>query len=353
METAVHGLAREQARWGHHVEVVTLQHALDDGRGLPHVDHEGVRYVRVHRIGPRRYPFAWGLKRAVTGADLVHVHGLDGLADRLVRARHRPLIGISTHGAYLHSKRLWALKQGLLRSWTRQTLDRAESVWFTSEVDRSLLAPAGVDGEVVPNGVDLDPFLRVERFRIPGRWLVLGRVDRHKGIEQLIDALPHLDPRIHLELVGPDAGHGWTERLRRRAGELRVGDRIHLRGEQPRAEVLDLLGTAELALFPSRHEAFGIAVVEAMAAGCPVVVSDIEAHRALVTDEVTGFVLDMSDPRATAARLQALASSGPERVSEAGREAARAHGWDRRLEAWNRAYARLLARRLFPAEGPG
>ena len=44
METAIHGLARAQVAAGHRVEVVTLQYALDDGRGLPHVDHDGVRY---------------------------------------------------------------------------------------------------------------------------------------------------------------------------------------------------------------------------------------------------------------------------------------------------------------------
>ncbi len=340
METAIHGLARRQVAQGNRVEVISLQYAAD-GRGLPDVDHEGVRYRRLPRVGPKRYPFAFGLRRAVSGADLVHVHGLDGFADRLVRARDRPVVGISTHGGYLHSKRNWTLKQGMLRTVTRQTLDQAEAVWFTSEVDRVALAPTGVRGRVVANGVDLEPFLAVERLPIPGRWVVVGRIDRHKGIDRLLDALVHLKD-VELIAIGPDAGS--RAELEALAERLGLSGRVRFVGEVRPSELPDWFSEAELAVFPSRHEAFGIAVVEAMAAGCPVAVSDIDAHRALVEEGRTGFVIDFSQPAWAAARLAvASASKG---VGLAAREAALAHGWDRRVEDWNEAYVELLGRRL-------
>ena len=345
METMIHGLARAQAAAGHRVEVITLQYALDDGRGLPHVDHEGVRYRRLPRVGPKRYPFAYGLRRAVSGADLVHVHGLDGLADRLVRTAERPLVGISTHGGYLHSRRNWRMKQAMLRTVTRQTLWLAESVWFTSEVDKAALAPAGVSGQVVRNGVDLTAFSSVERGPIRGRWVVVGRVDRHKGLDRLFDTLIHVPPSVNVDVIGPDAGtRAGLETLLERHGLV---DRVRFRGELSPSEIALALASAELAVFPSRHEAFGIAVVEAMAAGTPVVVSDIPAHRALVEPERTGFVLDFDDHRAAAAALTEIAGRA-ESVSAEARRAAQAHSWENRLAEWDRAYVELLGRRLLP-----
>lgn len=343
METAIHGLARAQVAAGHRVEVVTLQYALDDGRGLPHVDHDGVRYRRVHRLGPKRYPFAYGLRRAVQGADVVHVHGIDGLADRLVRANARPLVGISTHGGYLHSQRNRWVKQAMLRTVTRRTMFLAEAVWFTSEVDRLALAPAGIRGQVVPNGVAIDSFLDVHRAPEPGLWVVLGRVDRHKGLDRLFDALAFLPESVRIEVIGPDAGS--MAHLERRLARMGHRHRVRFRGSLEPHRVAQTLGRAELALFPSRHEAFGIAVVEAMAAGAPVAVSGIDAHRALVDDGRTGFVVDYDEPRGVAHALQRL-SGEAERVSDAARTAARAHGWDRRIGDWERAYSDLLACRM-------
>lgn len=343
METLIHGLARAQAAAGHEVHVVTLQHALDDGRWLPDVDHDGVRYRRLARVGPRRYPFAWGLARAVRGADLVHAHGLDGLVDRLARASDRPPLGISTHGGYLHGRRQWNLKQALLRTVTRETFRRAGAVWYTSEIDRVAFCPAGVPGEVVTNGVDVVPFLATERAPVPGRWVVVGRLDQHKGLDRLLAVVPHLGPTIHLTLVGPDAGRGTLAGLEAQRARLGVEDRVSFATETGADVVREAFRTAELALFPSRHEAFGIAVVEAMAAGCPVAVSGIDAHRALVDHGRTGFHVDFANPRSAADELDAIRSLDLSRVGAAAREAARAHGWDRRLADWDRAYEALLA----------
>lgn len=343
MEVMIHGLARAQVAAGHAVEVVTLQRALDDGRWLPDVDHDGVRYRRLHRLGPRRYPFAWGLARAVRGADVVHAHGLDGLVDRLARAADRPPLGVSTHGGYLHGRGQWQLKQALLRSVTRTTLRRADAVWYTSEVDRRAFGPAGVAGEVVPNGVDVAPFLDTPRAPERGRWVVVGRLDRHKGLDRLLEVVPHLPDDVHLHLVGPDAGKGTLAALEARRRSLGLDHRVSVDTSTGDGVVRDAFRTAELALFPSRHEAFGIAVVEAMAAGCPVAVSRIDAHRALVDHGRTGFHVAFDDPRSAADELLALRASDLPTVGAAAREAARAHGWDRRIADWDRAYAALLA----------
>ena len=191
METVVRGLSESLQQLGHEVVVFTLDESPDGTVQYADGEHRGVRYRRLQRVGPWRYPRARGLVQAVKGFDVVHVHGLDGLADQLVRGRkiHGARVAVSTHGGFFHTSRQPWLKALWLRTVTRYTLGRADAVWFTSEQDRQMLAPARVDGVHIPNGVDVAGFSEVIRAPVIGRWLVPGRVESHKGIEDLLGAL--------------------------------------------------------------------------------------------------------------------------------------------------------------------
>jgi alpha-1,3-mannosyltransferase len=338
MESVVAGLAAALSARGHEVRIVTL------AEGSPPGDDA---VVRLPRVGPRRWPMASGLRDAVSDADVVHVHGVDGLADQLLWSRRRCPIGVSTHGAFLHRSR-GPLKQLWMRTATRLSLGRADAVWFTSESDRAALAPARVTGPVIPDGVDVARFSRVHRQPEPGRWLVPGRLDVHKGVDDLIRALGQLrelDPRpFQVDVVGPDRVRGLRERLIRLARRNGVEDRIRFVGEVDRDALLDAMGRAELALFPSRHEGFGVALVEAMAAGVPVVASAIPPHDAKVAPGVDGFRADFRDPRAAALAIRHARGADLGLIGSRARGSAAAHGWDRRVLDWERAYAALLER---------
>lgn len=341
MEAAVDGLARALAGRGHDVRVVTLDHAITDGTPLPEARHDGVPYLRVPRVGPRMYPFARGLGRHLRGADVVHVHGLDGLADLVVRGRHGARVGISTHGGYFHTPRLGPVKEAWLRTVTRRTLRRADAVWYTSEADRDRLAAAGVPGPVMVNGVDTSRFADLRRAPEAGRFVVFGRLDVHKGLSDLLDALGALaarDPRpFFLDVVGPEAAPGLVDGLRRRAGGLPV--RFH--GALPEARLREVLSTAELALFPSRYEGFGIAVVELMAAGIPVVVSAIPAFDRLVQPGVSGHRVDFTRAEQAARALASIREAEHDPLVREARRAAARYSWDRRVEEWVLAYRAL------------
>lgn len=350
LETAVAGLAAALVDRGHDVEVVTLDRGFADDRALPDATWRGVRYRRLPRVGPRRWPFARGLVAAVRGADVVHVHGIDGLADQLLarRAAVGAPIGVSTHGGFLHTDRHRALKAVWLRTATRYTLARADAVWFTSEADRRVFAAAGVRGEVMPNGVDVARFAAIRRRPEPGRWVVVGRVDVHKGLDDLIDTLAVLarrDPRpFTVEVIGPEARPGLIRALRERARARGVADRVSCSGAVTDAQVDAALAGAELALFPSRYEGFGLAVVEAMAAGVPVVVNGIAAFDALVCPGVDGWRARFADAEAAAAVIIAARDGDHAAIAAAARASARAHGWEARAPAWERAYAALVSR---------
>jgi len=305
--------------------------------------------VRLRRRGPRRYPFASGLTRQILGADIVHVHGLDGLADLAVATRlvHRARVGVSTHGGFFHTRRTPRLKEVWLRTVTRHTLQRADAVWFTSAGDEERLRAAAISGTVIENGVDVDRFADLARRPRTGRWLVLGRIAVHKGLDDLIDALAIVarkDPQpFTVDVVGrADSGRA-MEDLQVRIAAWGLQDRLHFHGEVDHAALRWLLGRAELALFPSRYEGFGLAVVEVMAAGVPVVVNAIPAFERLVRPDVEGYRVDFGDPATAAERLVALRQRDHAPVAAAAREKAERYRWGAKVLEWETAYRALLS----------
>ncbi|MCB9685103.1 MAG: glycosyltransferase family 4 protein [Alphaproteobacteria bacterium] len=328
LEAVVGGLSRALVDRGHDVRLVTL--------GEPGAEElDGVEVVRLRRLGSERWPTALGLARACRGADVIHVHGIDGLLDTLLLRGVHPL-GVSTHGGYFHTPRQALLKELWLRTGTRVSLRLADAVWYTSEADRQRLAAARAPGTVEPDGVDLAAFLGLRRRPEPGRWLVLGRVARHKGLLELLDAVALIPSCRTLELVGPEDEPGEVARVLGRAGELGLGQRVVWRGALRGPELLDAVSRAELGLLPSRYEGFGLAAVELMAARVPVVLSDIEAFR----------------QHAAVARL--VSFERPERAADTISEvlerpevdAAAAHAatfaWPERAEAFEARYRELL-----------
>lgn len=347
MESVVGGLASSLARRGHLVRVVTLDRAPGGGDLEPGV-WGGVQYIRLPRFGPRSYPAARGLTSHLQRAEIVHVHGLDGLLEQVLasRALHRARVGVTPHGGFLHTSRRWFLKKLWLRTGANAALRRADAVWYTSESSRAALSPAGVEGQVISDGVDVESFSRVVRSPEPGRWLVFGRLDVHKGLESLIDRLAavaqHDDRPFRLRIVGPETSPGLAAALRKRAVQHGIGHWVHLLGEVTSEALSMELSRCELAFFPSRFEAFGVAVVEAMAAGVPVIVNDIPAFRELVVDGESGVVADFS--RSETSRRIRLLRGGLERLSDPARLASQRYGWSERVIAWEAAYRDLLER---------
>lgn len=178
--------------------------------------------------------------------------------------------------------------------------------------------------------------------------LFVGRFDRHKGGDILIDAFARLAkqrPEVRLRFVGPDygladdAGRPWTlpDYLRERAGEALAAGRIEWLGQRPRSEAADLRLRSMVTVVASRYETFGIAVTEAMAQGCPLVATAAGAIPELVEDGRTGLLCRPGDPESLADAIGRLLDA-PEWAARLGAEAA--------AEAARRFHPDVLARQM-------
>ena len=174
--------------------------------------------------------------------------------------------------------------------------------------------------------------------------LYLGRLHPKKGLDVLLDAVAGL-PDVALVIAGSGDAR-YEERLRQRAAAPGFGGRVHFAGFVSGAEKDLLLQGADVFALPSEHENFGIAVLEALMAGLPVVVSPGVALEDFVRQIGAGVVVESRAEELTAA-LRCLAAGGRATAEERERirgEAAGAYAWDGMARGLLATYGEILAR---------
>jgi len=270
--------------------------------------------------------------------DVIHAHDwLVAFAARTLKHGHGvPLVatlhateagrnrGISTPlQSYIHSV------EWLLSYDARRVICCSQAM--ASEVTGGLRVPPD-KVRVVPNGIDpkrlvcsdaagpLGEFRK--RWAEPDERIVLfvGRLVREKGVGVLIDAMPEVIA-AHPEAKFVVAGGGWHGHLWERASANGLGNKIAFTGFVPEEDLPRLYAVAEVAAFPSLYEPFGIVALEAMAAGVPVVTSDVGGFREVVRHNRTGIHTWANNPHSLAWGIsQVLSDPGlAARLSRAGR----------------------------------
>jgi glycosyltransferase involved in cell wall biosynthesis len=169
---------------------------------------------------------------------------------------------------------------------------------------------------------------------------LFGRITRWKGQHVFIKALVQL-PDVHGLIVGDALFTGqdrrYNQELRELAVELRVADRIHFTGFCP--DILPLLLSMDVVAHCSTSpEPFGRVIVEAMLAGRPVIATRAGGPLEIITDNLTGLLVEPGDPHALAAAIQRLLENrefATEMGRAAKRDAEQRFGMDRMLQEWN------------------
>jgi GT2 family glycosyltransferase/glycosyltransferase involved in cell wall biosynthesis len=328
-ELYVHDLAEAQARGGYHVTVVSLDRDVTHVRPgrLPRFENQdGVRVVRLPGIGSARFAITWRpdrLMREIARADAVHIHDLRfmmGLTSLTARLKGRRVI-LHTHGMIFHTPWHTGLKRFLVRAYYGPMARLGGAVVAaSSEPDRArlvALAPYLNRGSVVvENAIRLEHLLELPRHPVPGRILAFGRVARSKSLDRLIAAVSRVSGVDWSVWIAGTEEAPERARLNAVVADHGLESRIRFFGAYTDAQFHDLLSSASLAVFPSSGEGFGLAVLEALAAGVPVLASDIPAHRSLLAGATENQLVDFDDPAAAAAAIARLLGADAAEIDE-------------------------------------
>jgi len=306
-------------RAGHAVEVASLE-LVAGGPVAAEIEAAGVRVHRLRGSGEpallalARLP---GLLRALA-PDLVHTHlAAAGVAGRLAARRARVPRVVTT----LHNLSDWQERRAHpLRLLDRRTLPLADSVVAVSDVVRAAfvracprLAPRAV---TIRNGVELAALARTRGLRArareafgatPGEFVAVAvaRLDRRKGLDVLVEALrlaAARAPGLRLIVAGDGPERAALDALARARG---VAPLVRWLGFQ--ADVRPCLAAADVFVAPSRTEGLGVAAIEALAAGVPVLAARAGGLPEVLEGAECGLLLPPDAPADWASALVALA----------------------------------------------
>ncbi len=344
-------LVREQVRRGHRVTVCTTDAGTASERaGADAADAivsgaDGPVEVRTFRnlsnsLAYHRQLFLpWGLgaflKAHARDFDIGHLHACRNLPVTLA-ARHLRSAGVpyvcvpNGTGPLVERRRLqkWAYDRVL----GSRDLPGARAVIAVTDAERRQLEAFGVSGDrirVVPNPVDLEEHeLPVARGRFRAARglgsaplvLFLGKLTPRKRVDVLIDAMTCGVPAdARLVIAGNDMGAGSA--LTRQVRARGLADRVLFTGLLEAGARLEALADADVVVYPSADEVFGLVPLEALLVGTPVVVADDSGCGEIVSEIGGGLVTPLGDPAALAGAIRQVLEA-PDRWRQAAREAA-------------------------------
>ena len=340
---SVHGLAVALSRLGHDVHVYTTSVDGPDDLDVPTdrpvlLDGVAVHYFCVPAL--RRLYWAPDLAKRlrldIDGFDVVHLHSVflwpTWAAARIAAAAGVPYI-MTPRGMLIRSlirrKSRW-VKTAWINLIERRSMAEAAAVHVTAELEadelrsfgfrtpRIACIPNGVEWPSEPATIAAGPF-----SGLPSRFgLFVSRISWKKGLDRLITAWQWV-PDLPLVIAGNDE-EDYLPKLQALARELGIAHRIHFVGPASDRHKWALYAAADVFVLPSYSENFGNVVAEAMAMGCPVIVTAEVGIAALVVAAGAGIV-SSGEPAQLAAAIAALLNDAARRgeYGRRGRELAR------------------------------
>jgi glycosyltransferase involved in cell wall biosynthesis len=361
VELEVQGIARGLVALGHSVEVVTTDLARDRPLARlpsgPGTDPLPVRRHRAFRTIPAPHGLglvAPGMAADVLGAraDVVHAHAF-GMPPTwmaaFARRLRRTALVVETHFDAGRGTSGW---RTYARAMAWLTLAPADRVVVHTSLEEKLLASLGVDrtqfARITP-GIELAEFSGwPARVSQPDgvTMLFVGRLDpQQKGLDPLVRALAKVPSSLglRLRLVGEDwGGRALVERL---ASELNVARSVTLTGPLSRAEVVREFARADLFVLPSLFECTPAVLMEAMAAGLPIVASRVGGVPEVVSEGENALLCPPNDPTALASAIERIGGdeSLRRRFAANGLALAKQYSWERVIPLWVRLFEDVTA----------
>lgn len=361
--SALSGFVRAQKQGG---LVIDVAHSFVRGEDSTAIDTLRAAQVNVSSLGPAVSPWRWHpamnarIKKLVEQADIVHVHGvweaIQFYALRAAVAQHKPFVFRPC--GMLDA---WSFKQKRFKKtlYFRQMLarffDEKSAVHFTSAAEYAgsklligmalpFIEPLGVDPPILDSASKTAFFRRFPELEQRPYLIFLGRLVPKKGLDLLIKAAARLDlaPDWRLLLAGPVDRH-YQQDLESLAHELGILQRIVFSGALHDGEKYAALSGAQLFVLPSQQENFGVAVVEALGVGTPVVISKaVDIYPEIVAARL-GTAVDLSVEQLTQAiKSWLIDKSSLKRVRQEGPVFVQQHyDWQTIAARWLKRYKKL------------
>lgn len=370
LAAAVSGLAEGLAKAGHEVHLFTR-----GARGQPHYMHiNSVHYYTCHLDwGPNVLALAHDMSMAIVenvrsveryAGEFDVVHGHDWLVvDALheLKGDGRPIVLTYHSTEYGRNGGVfgdwWEFKEISGKEWYGGYIaNRVTTVSNCMRDELNWLYKIPFDKiDVIPNGIDPSRFkLSVDPGRIKERYgihplapmiLFVGRMEYQKGPDLLLEAVPRIlrdrwDAKF--VFVGSGSMRGYLEG---RAGELGVGHAVRFLGFVPHLQYLELLNSSDIVCLPSRNEPFGMTLLEAWAAGRPVVATDVGGFGENI-DNFSNGVKVYANPDSVAWGINYLLNSPGimERISKEGERRVRDFTWENVARRMEGVYSKALGR---------
>ena len=311
----VHDLSKRLIKDGHEVTVVTYR----DNADVPEYENDkGVNVYRVdnYMIHPNNF-IDWimqlnfnMLSKATEiinkegGFDVIHAHDwlVTYAAKSLKNAYDIPIVATihateagRNSGIHDETQRYINDTEWLLTYEATEVI--VKSNYMKNEIQRLFGLPFDKIN-VIPNGINLSNFTGIERdydfrrqYAMDNEKIILyvGRLVYEKGVQHLIAAMPKILSNYNdAKLIIAGRG-GMMDELRAEASNLGLNDKIYFTGYLNSKQVQKMYKCADVAVFPSTYEPFGIVALEAMLAGVPTVVSDVGGLDEIVTHGVDGM----------------------------------------------------------------
>ena len=352
----ISSLDRIFRQWGHEVWVLAAssrdEDELDDNvlkvSGVVPLPSSG-SVARIS-LSPRVYRRVKGILRDLA-VDIVHLHEPMMPVLPLIVLRHSRAVNVGTFHAFReNSNPGYEYGKHLLQPF----FDRLAAKVAVSEAARDAVAryfPG--DYAVIPNGVDYERFAAVDPlpFCNDGRPTILfmGRLEKRKGFEYLLDAFGRVRHHIadaRLIVAGAFSKEDKEPYVIQARREGIHG--VHFVGFVDEADKPRYFRSCDVFCAPSLgYESFGIVLLEAMAAGRPIVASSIPGYRSVLTDGREGLLVEPADPLALAEALTRLLRHPTlrQQMGERGRETAAALAWPKVAQRVFAVYESALAQR--------
>ena len=321
----VHDLSKRLIKDGHEVTVVTYK----DGNSPDYEDDKGVQVYRVenYMIHPNNFidwimQLNFNLVAKATEImnkqgkfDVIHAHDwlVGNAAKTLKNAFDIPVV------ATIHATE--AGRNSGIHDDTQRYINDTE--WMlTYEASEVIVNSNFMKGDlqrlfglpfekinVVPNGINLTNFTGVERdYEFRRQYaadnekiiLFMGRLVYEKGVQHLISAMPKILQNYHdAKLIVAGKG-GMMDELRNQVNSMGIGNKVYFTGYLSSKQVVKMYKCADISVFPSTYEPFGIVALEAMLAGVPTVVSDVGGLNEIVTHKEDGMKCYAGNPNSIA-----------------------------------------------------